>query len=54
MEYKVVNKKTGRRELLDDFSSKKEAQQAIVNTIRGAQSKKEALKYYLSMTVHSV
>lgn len=54
MEYKIVNKKTGRRELIDDYSSKKEAQQAIVNTSRCSKYKKEALKYYLTMTVRSI
>ena len=57
MEYKVVNKKTGRRALIDDFPTKKAAEQAIVNTMLGAaldKDKKRALKYYQELTVRTV
>jgi len=54
MEYKVVNINTGRRALLGNYPTKSEAEQAIVNAIRGVTDKKEALKYYKTMGVKPV
>ena len=52
--FTVVNKTTGKKLLLDEYSSKSQAEQAIVNTIVGAaigKDKKQALKYYQTMYV---
>lgn len=45
MSYKVVNK-SGKKVFDDDFKTKAEAEQAIVDAIRGTSTNQSAMKYY--------
>lgn len=53
MEYIIINKKTGKRTLQDTYVNKKTAQQCIVDIIRNAYSRKQALKYYQELRIKS-
>lgn len=53
MAYKVTNSK-GKKVFDENFKSKGSAQQAVVDTIRGASSSKDSLKYYKQLKVRKV
>ena len=52
MKYKVVNTK-GKKVFDEVFSSKTSAEQAIVDTIKGGNSK-DSLKYYKELSVSKI
>ena len=48
-EFKVVSKKTGRNVFREEYASRAQAESEIVNAIRGALTKSEALDYYINL-----